>query len=169
MHAPPPRGFFRPGPPPPMIGRPGFRYHHPHVVPAVLVAGAVAAASLSPLVFYATRNDHVCSTSLPSSVNADHLVYYSVTVPPDVFPGEVFRVAVDRGREVLVTCPSIDGPGAVIVIAVEEIPPSAPISHGHVVPAAAIVSAPAAEATSTSNPTTTVEGTATVLPVAHPV
>lgn len=116
---PPPvrrRGYFRPGPPLPLIGHPGFRYHHPFVVPAMILAGgAVAAASLTPHVVYVPRGTTVAVAAPPS----DHLQYYSVDIPEDVYPGEVFRVVIN-GKEVLVTCPDCSGPGERLVVAVEE-------------------------------------------------
>lgn len=137
-------GYFRAGPPLPLIGRPGFRYHHPHIVPAMVLGGAVAAAAVSSHIYYVPRGENTCVVTPPS----DNLQYYSVEIPPDVYPGELFRVVVND-TEILVTCPDVSGPGQRIIVAVES---------DHVLPTA--IATPVATAPHE------VIGSATILPTA---
>lgn len=97
----------------------GYGYHHPHVCTGVFVGPGIAAASLSPHVYYAPRNTTACIPSAPP--NSTDVHYYYVDVPENVYPGEVFRVSVS-GREMLVTCPAVSGPGERVTIAVESDP-----------------------------------------------
>jgi hypothetical protein len=116
---PPPRRFCRPGPPMRLLGRPGFMYHHPFVASAMFLT---ARPPQPRHLYYLHRNTTTCVSQAPSSTN--NLKYYTVNIPQDVYPGEIFRVTIGV-EEYLVTCPEINGPGEQIVIGVETIPTAA--------------------------------------------
>lgn len=93
----------------------------------MLVGAGVAHRSLSPHPVFIVRrgaNNAVETTADPVGTT---IKYYTVEIPAEVYPGEIFRASVE-GKEVLVTCPEVSGPGERIVIGVEsEEPPMATV------------------------------------------
>lgn len=83
--------------PPPRYGRPGYYYNYPHVV---------YVHSPAP-----QREAHMYPTIVVQQPNGGNVITDShlVEIPPDIYPGESFRVQVG-GFEYLLTCPdSIPG------------------------------------------------------------
>jgi hypothetical protein len=78
------------------------------------LSAGVVATSVSPHVVYIHDRSTVAAPTPPPGAA---LQYFYVDIPEDVYPGEVFRAMVN-GREVLVTCPEISGPGERLVIGV---------------------------------------------------